>query len=326
MEARWTGALDWSPELVVTAVRHPLSMRLYAEAPYIPELYQADLESRVVHPSRVRGDAFAPPCVLRRRSKVWFVPGSADDLLLHTSCVVACCSAIVRLLTPDADEVDSGPPLVRELSKGTWGLTTMAAYWSRLDRQVERWLATEFTHVVYADIERCIESLHAGRISRLLTAAGADPDAVRVMDDMQRVWQRHGHRGLPLTMGFKVLLKLYLKSVDDALHRQGLTFARLQDDFRIVCHGEAEATSALEGLRNALTACGLVLNESKTRTFSRAQARWSPSRWRLESARRLSQGIVQPALADALEVRPLRPAALRLLKLLYGRRCGVAPS
>src|SRR5713226_5170809 len=81
---------SWSPALVAAGVRHPMNTRMYAEAPYLAELYRDDLESRVVHPANLDKRDFAPPLLLHRGLKRWYLPGSADDLVLHTSCVVAC--------------------------------------------------------------------------------------------------------------------------------------------------------------------------------------------------------------------------------------------
>src|ERR1700736_3049598 len=98
----------WSTRFVAAAIRHPINVRLYAEAPYLAELYRDDLEERIAHPSSVVRRDFATPFLLPRGLKRRYLPGSADDLILHTSCVVACCSALIRYLPPDSDAFDCG--------------------------------------------------------------------------------------------------------------------------------------------------------------------------------------------------------------------------
>jgi hypothetical protein len=296
---------------------------MYAEAPYLAELYRDDLESRVVHPANLDKRDFAPPLLLHRGLKRWYLPGSADDLVLHTSCVVACHLPIVRYMPADSSVYDYGPPLLHELTEGSWGhYRTMLSYWARLERAMQGHLANGFSHVLFADVASCIESVNPERLSALLRESGADEDAVRVLDQMHRSWRSSGCRGLALTGGFRVLIKPYFKAVDDRLCSQGLTFLRLQDDFRVLCDGEDDARAALRVLSDALACGGFALNQSKTHIFSRDELRrFSRKMWQLNGARTLSGGIGLPALADALVFPALRVPALHLLRLLYGHRC-----
>ncbi len=315
--------VDWSPGRVAAAVRHPLSLRLYAEAPYVPELFHDDLESRITHPAEAGQGNMSPAIRVHRGSRVWYLLGSAANLLLHTSCVTACYPAILRYLPAHSDDYDFGPPLVSEMLHGSWGQHRMVqSYWARLERALDRHLANGYTHVARGDIARCGESLEPERLSSLLKEANADEDGVRVLDQMHRSWQQAGSRGLPHTgVGFRVLLKLYLREVDGRLRREGLTFVRLQDDFRFLCRAESEARAALDALSAALTDTGLSLNPDKTQIVSMKEVPGS-WRWRSLSLKRIfSEGIGQPALSDALQSPVLRPLALRLLGRLYGHRC-----
>ncbi len=316
------GRDGWSTRLVTEATLHPVSVRFYAVSPYLPELYQDDLPRRIVHPADVSPRGFAPPLLIRCRRNRWYLPGNADDLLLHTSCVVACCSALLRYLPADSDNFDFGPPRLCELSRGSFGThPNMLPYWAEFGRATERKFDAGYSHVVFADIAHCIRSIDPERVSELLREAGADEDTIRVLAAMHRFWQRAGCSGLPLTAGFRILIKLYLRSVDDRLRSQGISFVRLQDDFRLFCHSETEASCALSILSNALAACGLALNESKTHLFSRNEWRWSWKKRRLDWTRTLGIGVGLPILSDALGFRPLRPWTLRLLRVLYGRLC-----
>ena len=85
---------QWRPELVVAAVRHPLSMRLLCEAPYLGELFRVNLDRRVLHPSQAGFEVAAPTLKVRRGDRTWHIPGSVDDLLLHVSCLMVCLAYI----------------------------------------------------------------------------------------------------------------------------------------------------------------------------------------------------------------------------------------
>src|SRR6267143_1184450 len=168
----------WSARFVEEAALHPTVVRMYACAPYLPELYRRDLQGRITHPANAPRREFARPLVLPLHGHNYYIPGSADDLLLYTSCVAACCEALVLAWRPDADDFDMGPPLASELSDGSFGRhRTMQAYWARMRRRETRFLSEGFSHVVYADIARCIENVDPQRLTDLLTDAGANPDA-----------------------------------------------------------------------------------------------------------------------------------------------------
>jgi hypothetical protein len=312
----------WSPRFVAAAIRHPVSVRMYSEAPYLAELYGNDLETRIFHPANAEPRDIARPFLLRRGLKHRYLPGSADDLILHTSCVIACCSAVVRYMPADSDAFDCGPPLLRELSAGSFGFHhTMQYYWTRLGQMIERHPSGDFSHALFADVAQCIENIDLGQMWGLLREAGADECALRWLERLHDSWQQSGCRGLPMTPGFMVLLKLYLTSVDDRLRSHGFHFGRLQDDFRVLCHDESEARHALSVLSGALASRGLTLNEKKTHIFNREEIKRSWQRRRVDLARIFGQGIGQPALSDALSFPVLRPPALLLLRLFYGHRC-----
>jgi hypothetical protein len=316
---------DWAERLIVAAVRHPLSMRMYAEAPYVPELYRAGLEARVVHPAKVGAYEIAPPLLLNRPHKRWFAPGNLDDLLLHTSCAIACCNALLRQLPADVDAYDRSPPVRGELKNCSLGNHPMRYYWMTVDRLItEHFTKTGFSHVVFADIGRCIESIDVVQISSLLREARADESAVEWLGRMHQSWQRAGCDGLPMAPGFRLLLKFYLREVDQRLHSAGFCFVRLQDDFRILCNGVSEGRRALDVLLDALAVRGLKLNDRKTHVITRAQYKRSWQRWHADCSRIFGEGIGIPALAEAVRSPILRPAAVVLLRRLYTRRCQFA--
>lgn len=311
----------WSAGLVVEAAHHPINLRLYADAPYLRELYCPDVLQRVVHPARASADSFSHPLHLASSRRRWYLPGRADELLLHTSCVAACYPAIIGCLSPLTDASDVGPPHVRDLLAGSSGAhKAMLSYWAQLDSETRRRFNTGFTHVAIADVYRCIESMDPGRMFSLLEDAGAPIDALRILKAMQFAWQHAGCRGLPLIAGFRVLLKLYMKDVDDRLRADGIAFLRLQDDFRLFAGGEHDARHALDVLSDALAACGLSLNLEKTMVLSRSQLRYSWRKHYLDWKRSFNRGIGFPLLSDSLRIVPLRAPAIHLLHRFYSHR------
>jgi hypothetical protein len=209
--------------------------------------------------------------------------------------------------------------------EGSFGFyRTMRHYWARLEQKMEGHLASEFSHVLFADVAGCIENIDPVKLGNLLREAGADQDAIGWLDRMHDFWRRSGCHGLPMTPGFRVMLKVYLKAVDERLQNQGLRFLRLQDDFRILCHSEKDALSARLVLIEGLASRGLALNAKKTHILTRSEFNRSWRRYRIELARVFGEGVGQPALSEALFLPLLRAPALQLLRWFYGHRCQTA--
>ena len=168
--------------------------------------------------------------------------------------------------------------------------------------------------MLFADIAGCIENISPGPLGDLLREAGADQDAISWLDRMHDFWRRSGCHGLPMTPGFRVLLKIYLKAVDDRLRNEGFCFFRLQDDFRILCRSEKDARHALSVLIEGLAVRRLALNAEKTHILTRSEFKRSWRRYQIELTRIFGEGVGQPALSDALFLPMLRAPALRLLR------------
>jgi len=243
-------------------------------------------------------------------------------VLLHTSCMMACMGDIIQYLGADWDGYDFGPPLVSEALEGSWGSRPlMWFYWARLEKVFMAHFENGYTHVVYGDVARCSETLDPVRVASLLKATNADEEAVNILGNMHRSWQRAGCPGIPLIPAVAILLKLYFKKVDDRLTDAGITFVRLQDDFRLLCHGPDEADAALRLLTGTLQEIGLSTNAKKTGIVAVNDV-LRHRRWKSLGLKRTFQnGIGRPLLNRALIFPWLRPAALRLLMLLYGRNC-----
>ncbi|MCG8467730.1 MAG: hypothetical protein MJB57_05895 [Gemmatimonadetes bacterium] len=311
----------WSASKVIALARHPCNVRMYADAPYIKELFRDDAAERVRHPASPGALEVAPPLRLSSDAKPYYLPGSARDLLLHTSCMLAVSADVGRFLDPGSDRHDLAPPSRSDLMSGSFGEeATMVAAWSRVSEATTRALTHGYTHVLLADVRQCIANIRADRVTRLLRRAGADADAVCVLERLHEAWHAAGCRGIPLTAGFRILIKPYLKRADDALADAGVAFVRLQDDFRVFCRGETEVRERLATLTDVVSACGFELNDAKTLVLSRRQLRWAPKpRW-MRLRHKLADGVLRPLLSDALQHTPVRDLAGSALLGLYSRR------
>ncbi len=222
---------QWRPELVVAAVRNPLSVRLLCEAPYLGELFRADLDRRVLHPSQAGFEVASPALKVRRAGRTWYIPGNVDDLLLHVSCLMACLVYISRYLGPDQDGYDFSYPMCREFPQWAYGRYPLAWFYRwKMEQAFSAHLQSDFTHVLYSDILQCGATLDPVRICGTLRQIKAPPDAVDTLLKMHQSWQQNGCPGIPLMPGSPILLKIQLKPVDDELIRAGLTFIRFLDD------------------------------------------------------------------------------------------------
>lgn len=312
---------SWSPGFVAEAALHPMNVRLYANSPYLREIYDS-LPRGAVHPADVRLRELAHPLMIRRGRRDYFLPGSADDLLLYTSCVVACCPAIIRSLPADFDAFDYAPPLIRELSEGSFGQYPLSVcYWNRMKRASQQYFDAGYSYVLFTDISRCSDSVDIKRMLSLLTQAHTDAGAVRILEQMHRSWLRAGCRGLPLTGGSRVLFKLYMRGVDERMRKEGIAFLRFNDDFRLFCRAKEGAREVFSCFEKVLASAGFAANKSKTHLFSCDELHRAWKARKLDWMRTLNAGVVMPALSEALRFRLLRPSAYRLLRLFYGSRC-----
>jgi len=312
---------EWSEELVLRAMRRSLGRVALSYAPYFPALFDQTLGARIRHPSDIEFDParVAAPWPIHAAGKRYFVPGCHEDLLDYTSCVIAVCPAIRRAWSHAGTTADCGPPSWDELQRGRVGELPWKTYWKELHRRSGAYAAAGYRWVLSADIERCAERIDAGVLARLLTEWDADPDAVRIFAAMHRAWADHAYTGLPVIGTFGLLTRLYLLSVEDCLHRNGILLLRSIDDFRVFCRSAEDEGAALHLLRESLAARGLRLNESKSmfQLFGTPQAFWR--RWRLIVRGKLRYGLVRPGLVRLTRWRPLRPFALALLRRMVRR-------
>lgn len=318
------GPAAWSPRLVADLALHPINVRLYATAPYIGEVY-ARLPHEAVHPADAHPRVLARPLLVRCRQRDYYIPGCADELLLHTSCAVACLPAVISSLPADADDCDYAPPRLAELVDGVFARHPLSmCYWGGLKRASQKYFNDGYSHVVFSDISRCYGSVNVERLLALLTEARADADAIRVLGQMHRCWIDAGCRGLPLTGGSRVFFKLYMRGVDERMQRAGIKFIRLNDDYRLFCRSKQEAQSVFTSFSDSLSAFGFAANKTKTHVFSSDELRrsWKPRT--LYWKRLFGRGVGLPVLSEALRLAPLRPVTCRLLQRFYGDSCRTA--
>jgi hypothetical protein len=313
--------ITWSARMVRDITLHPLTVRLYADAPYTRELFTEATWQQLVHPQQVELHGLAQPIILSKGHRRYYLPGSANDLILHASCVMSLSPALLRYLYVDSVTTDFGPPLEPQLHQGSFGPhQSMRHYWKMVESRTQDLFSVGFSHVLLTDIERCIENVDIEKLSDILRQAHGDEHAIQLLESMHMFWRAQGCLGLPLTAGFLILIKPYLKAMDASLRDEGIAFTRLQDDFRIFCHSHDEALAALSLLEAAAKQLGFSLNRNKTFILTRNQLRLSRKKKWLELHRTLSNGVVRPLLSDALQFSALRPSSLRLLRLLYSHR------
>lgn len=315
----------WTKELVIHMLLNTCSTRFYYASPYFGELYRHDLADRIQHPSEVGDHHCAAPLGVLVNGKSYFIPGSVDDLILHTSCVAACVEPIVRSL-PTEQQEDLGPPSFAELSQGFCGdQSSLRAAWTKLNTLVQQRLGGEGGIIVAADVASCIATIDLDRLHKLLQESGADHAAVQHLWKMHLFWCRTGCHGLPLTGSFRLLIKLYLAKVDDRLRREGIIFVRIQDDFRLFCRNKDEAKQACHVLEEALATCKMRINHKKT-VLLQAGRFMSWSLHRQELVRLFSGGVGVPLLTEMLQLDALRPIALLLIRQRYGHHCWPMPT
>ncbi len=311
----------WSAEMVRAMALHPLTVRMYADAPYAAELFSESTWQQLAHPQYSELYEPAPPIVLSKGRKRYYLPGSARDLVLHTSSVASLFPALARYLDDDHLATDLGPPLHADLCRGSLGTHhSMANYWAMVDSRTQEMFSAGFSHVLLTDIKRCIESVDTDRLSSILKDAQGDEHSIRMLEHMHQAWGEQGCQGLPLSAGFLVLIKPYFRAIDARLRDEGISFVRLQDDYRVFCHSHDEASAALSFLESAVEQAGFSLNYDKTLILEQHQFASSLRKKWLVTKRMFNNGVLRPLLSDALQQPGLRQGSLRLLHLLYSRR------
>jgi hypothetical protein len=306
----------WSPDRVVRAIRHSLGRVAQSYTPYFPELFDEGLAKRVRHPADIDFDParVGRPWPIKAAGKRYFVPGSFDDLIHYTSCVIACCPAIERAWADSGVSEDCGPPTRDELAQGLVGEAPWKQYWNEFHRRSREIAKAGYPWVLNADIENCAAAIDGEKLADLLLEWGCDRDAVRIFGDIQRAWRGFGFPGLPVTGTFSLLTRAYLLEVEQRLRDREIIFLRTIDDFRLFSRTRREQEAMIMAIVDCLAVRDLRLNESKTR-FEQFGGAGATSRRRLLIIRGKGRyGLVRPLLVRLTARRMLRWFSLFLLQ------------
>jgi hypothetical protein len=307
---------SWSTDAVADWMLNVSHLRLVTSAPYLRELFSPGFLDQLSAPSYTQPRAVAAPLRVRHGGGDYFIPGTARDLLEHTSCAVACIPAVLRVV---ADAGDLSPPSHSELVACRSGSpNAMRRAWSTLHKRVRRELLDRGSTIVVADIRNFGPSIDMPRLLEGLLRAKADQHAIGHLRQMHEAWDCYGCPGLPLTGAVPLLSKFWLSAVDERLRRAGIRFVRIQDDFRLFAVGSAEAQGALAVLVGAVEDLGMHLNCAKTRIVPPGAVGYRSLR-RNDSSRFLREGILRPLLGESLRWKLLRTPAIHLLGILNRR-------
>lgn len=170
------------------------------------------------------------------------------------------------------------PIFEREFLAGSYGFRPGLGCKDAL-REVERHLAAGYTHVVDADLKAYFDSISHDLLMndvRTRIADGRVLDLIElflkqeVLEDMA-LWSPE--QGTPQGAVISPLLSnLFLHSVDKAMARAGYVMIRYADDFVVLCPSREMASSALNHVKELITAKGLTLHPVKTRLVDASEA------------------------------------------------------
>lgn len=169
-----------------------------------------------------------------------------------------------------------------------------------VDRSRSAWTAfqrapaeTDAKYIVSSDIAACYQFIdHALLASELLTQAG-NPSVVGAVTDLLRETGGRTY-GLPQQSAASDLLaETFLRRLERALVRRGLSVFRYNDDFRFACQSWSEVVRSVEVLAEEARAVGLTVNDLKTVTWSAAKYTAS-----LDRAQALREEIAAEAELD----------------------------
>ncbi len=321
MDGNSTSHQDWSAENVVRAIRRSLGSVALSYTPYFSELFDDRLINRVKHPAEIDFDSdnVAQPWRIEAAGKQYFVPGSTEDLINYTSCVIACCPQIKQAWELSGPSEDCGPPSRIELALNRIGEGPWKNHWNEFHRRSDRIANSGYPWVLNADIETCASIINTEILANLLSEWGSDPDAVRIFASMHRAWHQFGFPGLPVTGTFSLLSRAYLLEVEQCLRGRGILFLKNIDNFRLFCKLPEEQELLQLAIRDSLAMRGMRLNESKYQFHQFGTARASSRRWRLILKGKGRYGFVRPFLVRLIRYRMLRPICLFLLRAMVRR-------
>ena len=127
--------------------------------------------------------------------------------------------------------------------------------------------------VVETDLTGFYELVDHSLLRADLRSLGVDTKVIRKLQTCLDRWSPIAGRGLPQSyMTSHLLARIYMNMIDQQLQNEGFEHIRYNDDFRIFCTDELEDQRAVKFLAEKLKLKGLILNSSKTKILSTADA------------------------------------------------------
>lgn len=218
--------------------------------------------------------------------------------------------------TPSKEEivaVSKGSHGIRPVA--VWGLTERIFYSALVERLVssglepvartgtgwrefkEKPASEDCRYVVTADLAACYSLIDHGLLAYELRLQTGDYEAVDVVTDLLRETSDRSY-GLPQqSTDSDILADAFEGVLERALHRRGLRAIRYNDDFRLMADSWSEVVRSIEILDEEARKLGLILNDSKTRT-------WRKDRYvaSLKSARELKEKIAEESEVNLTQV------------------------
>jgi hypothetical protein len=157
--------------------------------------------------------------------------------------------------------------LVDRLAPSLAGQERPAGSWRAFQQQP---LETSGKYVVAADIASCYEFIDHGLLAQELLVQAGDYETVTAITSLLRDTSGRIY-GLPQqSASSDILADVFLDKLERSLLRHGMAVARYSDDFRLTCESWSDVVRSIETLSAEARQMGMVLNDSKMLTWSRA--------------------------------------------------------
>jgi Reverse transcriptase (RNA-dependent DNA polymerase). len=191
--------------------------------------------------------------------------------------------------------------------------------WSDFTGQTRERLSSRRGYVLEADIAGFFLHIRPSKIITGLLALGAPPEVCSDLEVLLSHFELHGVQGLPQGQdASSALSNIALKSLDQMLASNGITYSRWSDDLRVFSSTFTEARVIQEKVERHLFEEGFTLAASKTRirTAETASRRLEDLD---ESLARIRDDRIREALA---EIGPYDPDDFDVATVQVGAQAG----
>lgn len=200
---------------------------------------------------------------------------SVNDRIIYTALLLACYPQIRQTVQWSQGLIDFAYQLNEE-NLDYWSKHPFLC-WKEFRELSISTLSPEINYVVVADICGFYENIDIGTLVSDLRQAGVNDLIVKqIRANLSRWSQDNGvaDKGIPQGhIASHLLAKLYLNSVDHALHDLGFQHCHYSDDYRIFCRNLPEAKKALIELSKILRRRGLNIQAKKSAIIPANDAR-----------------------------------------------------